>query len=151
MCCPNLTELSGTVSRGVGAIAYCVRMTEHESPFDYLPYERLDVYQTATHLLAESHRLIRQIPAGYGEISDQLKRAALSCMLNIAEGCGKYTQVDQRRFFGIARGSAMECGAVFDAMRILRLATPTDLARCRRLAIRIVQMLSKMQGVAKRG
>ena len=46
--------------------------------------------------------------------NDQLRRAAFSIMLNIAEGSGRYTDRDKRYFYVIARGSTFECVAVFD-------------------------------------
>jgi len=48
---------------------------------------------------------------------DQLRRAAFSIMLNIAEGTGRFTKPDKRNFYVIARGSAFECLAVFDYLR----------------------------------
>ena len=75
---------------------------------------------------------------------DQLKRASLSIVLNIAEASGKTTRADNARFFSIARGSAMECGAVLDACRVLGLANPRQVEDGKDLVVRIVSMLSKM-------
>lgn len=41
-------------------------------------------------------------------LRDQLRRAAISIMLNIAEGFGHYTDKEFRRFLGHAHGSAAE-------------------------------------------
>jgi four helix bundle protein len=45
-------------------------------------------------------------------LRDQLLRAASSVALNLAEGRGKQTIADQKRFFSIALGSVRECEAV---------------------------------------
>lgn len=47
-------------------------------------------------------------------LKGQLLRAAASVALNIAEGSGKPTPKDQRRFYGIALGSLRECQAALD-------------------------------------
>jgi four helix bundle protein len=84
------------------------------------------------------------IPKGNSTLLDQLKRASLSIILNIAEACGKTSPKDNSRFFSIARGSAMECGAILDACRVLKLSDNVTLDDGKILIVRIVSMLSKM-------
>ena len=45
-------------------------------------------------------------------LQDQINRASSSICLNIAEGYGKKTYVDQRKFFHIAMGSLRETQSV---------------------------------------
>src|SRR5688500_8335071 len=45
---------------------------------------------------------------------DQFFRASSSIVLNVAEGAGKRTSADQRKFYGIALGSLRECQAILD-------------------------------------
>lgn len=59
--------------------------------------------------------------------ADQLVRATLSIVSNIAEACGRGTVPDFRRFLIHARGSAQEALAQF------RLIEPTSLAERSRL------------------
>jgi len=66
-------------------------------------FEKLTLYQKATsynkkvnHFLSTS-KLDRTT-------NDQLRRASLSIMLNIAEGKGRFTKPDRRNFYIIARG-----------------------------------------------
>ena len=78
------------------------------------------------------------------EMASQLRRAALSINLNIAEGTGRFER-DQRKFLVTARGSALECAAVLDAMTALRLEHPS-VVESDGLLVRIVSMLTKMIG-----
>jgi four helix bundle protein len=109
-----------------------------------LSYQRLDVYQCAVRLLADCSRLSETAPKGYGPLADQLRRAAVSVPLNIAEGAGRPTSADAARFYGIARGSAMECGAILDALGAVGCKDEDALRSALALVVRIVEMLTKM-------
>ncbi len=52
---------------------------------------------------------------------------------------------DERRFLIIARGTALECAAVLDAMQVVWLADPR-IPDGHTLLVRIVSMLTKMIG-----
>jgi four helix bundle protein len=109
-----------------------------------LGYQRLDVYQCAVRLLVYCARLSHETPKGYASLSDQLRRAALSVPLNIAEGSGRPTTTDGARFYGIARGSAMECGAILDALGAIGCRDEATRETALGLVVRIVEMLTKM-------
>jgi four helix bundle protein len=107
-------------------------------------FERLDVYRTSVEFLALAWQLGEALPRGQSALGDQLRRAALSVPLNIAEGTGRVGDADVSRHRAIARGSAMECAAILDVLRVLSLAPPDLLIQGRALLLRIVSMLSKL-------
>jgi|APSaa5957512622_1039677.scaffolds.fasta_scaffold103617_2 four helix bundle protein len=47
-------------------------------------------------------------------LKDQFDRASSSICLNLAEGSGKRTPKDQRRFYDISLGSLRECQAILE-------------------------------------
>lgn len=70
-------------------------------------FENLEVYQKAVSFVVNIRPCLSQIPDK--EIKDQLRRAALSIPLNIAEGQGRNTDKEKVQFYKIARGSLFEC------------------------------------------
>ena len=106
-------------------------------------FQGLDVYRCAVTFLGHAARLGSRVPRGYASLGDQLRRAALSISLNIAEGSGK-PEGDARRFYGIARGSALECAAIVDAFEALEFVPVHELTSHRELLERIVSMLTRM-------
>ena len=107
-------------------------------------FEKLDVYQRAAEFLALTATILESLPRGNAVIADQLKRAALSIVLNIAEAQGRSSSVDAARCYSIARGSAMECAAIVSAAKILKIVNEEQMSKANELLLRIVQMLSKM-------
>jgi four helix bundle protein len=104
-------------------------------------FQRLDAYQAATSFLAEAAKLAVKVPRGQGDLADQLRRAALSVPLNIAEGSGKFSR-EAIRFYTIARGSALECVAILDALASLGMIEDSELAPGRAFLDRVVATLT---------
>ena len=107
----------------------------------FLDAERLDVYRVALELHVAAAALAL---GGDPVLRDQLRRASLSVPLNIAEGAGQRSSAQKRRFYGVARGSAMECAAIFDVLCLRRLAPPSECRHARSLVVRVVAMLTKL-------
>lgn len=112
--------------------------------FAMLSFQKLDVYQRAVEFLVLAVDVSRDIPRGNAAILDQLRRAATSIPLNIAEAAGRIGCADAARTYAIARGSAMECAAVLDALLVLQLIDETTHHRGCDLLARIVAMLTKL-------
>ena len=109
-----------------------------------LEHERLDVYRVALDL---DSRIRSALPRrGERILRDQIERASLGIVLNIAEGAGRRSAPDKRRFYEMARGSATEVAAALDVVRARDSLTPEHHANLRALIIRIVQMLTKLSG-----
>lgn len=77
-------------------------------------FEKLEVYQRAVDWGEKIETLCESISKGNRHLTDQLRRAALSISLNIAEGSGRWHKGDKRQFYLIARGSAYECVPILD-------------------------------------
>jgi four helix bundle protein len=75
-------------------------------------YEQLDVYKKAYLVNHKIYQLIKTSNDIPPYTKNQLGRASLSIMLNIAEGSAKFSCKDRRNFFIIARGSAFECSSL---------------------------------------
>ncbi len=71
--------------------------------------ENLQVYQKAVDFADHVLAATEQFPRGYRFLADQLNRASVSIAANLAEGNGRFTKPDRKHFFGIARGSILEC------------------------------------------
>ena len=106
-----------------------------------LDAEKLVVYHVALELHVACAALV---PGELRILKDQLERASLSVVLNLAEGACRHSRRDKRRHYAIARGSAMETAAAIDVLRLRRLAAEAGCASARSLALRVVQMLSKL-------
>ena len=77
-------------------------------------YHKLSVYQDARELNKHLGSFIRNTKEIEYYLKSQLGRAGLSVALNIAEGSGRMTDPDQRRFYVIARSSLTEVNAILD-------------------------------------
>ena len=107
-----------------------------------LDAEKLDAYRVALEFQAVAVRLVPK--RGCAELRDQLDRASISIVLNIAEGCGRRSPADKGRFYSMARGSATECAAILDLLGVRGLVDDRVRRRARSLLVRVVQMLTRL-------
>ena len=68
----------------------------------------------------------------------------MSVPLNIGEATGKTNGAERSHCYRIARGEAMECGAILDVVRLMRVIPDAELDRGKLLLVRVVGMLSKL-------
>ncbi|PJA47425.1 four helix bundle protein [Candidatus Uhrbacteria bacterium CG_4_9_14_3_um_filter_36_7] len=85
-------------------------------------FEKFPVYQESELFYLEVLKIFQENKISK-DIKDQLKRASMSIVLNIAEGAGKYSKNDKKNFYIISRGSVNECVAL---LRILKLEKIID-------------------------
>ncbi len=106
-----------------------------------LPHEKLDVFRVAIELVEFVSSLGNL--RGTASALDQLRRASTSVAVNIGEACGKQG-ADRRRFFGIARGSALESAAALRVLLALGLLKPERYNEARTLCERLYAMLTRL-------
>ena len=111
-----------------------------------LGHEKLDVYRLSIGYVAWVYKKANDLGGVHRHARDQWLRASQSIPLNIAEGNGKSTVADRRRYFEIARGSAFECAAIQDVL-VVGEALDKKESRERKIELdRIAAMLSRLGG-----
>ena len=106
-------------------------------------HEQLDVYRAAIEYVGWAYRYCESLK-GHRNAKDHLLRASQAIPLNIAEGNGKSSTADRRRYFEIARDSATECAAIQDVLEICGALPAEQNAEMKVLLDRIVAMLTKL-------
>jgi four helix bundle protein len=107
-------------------------------------HEKLDVYKLSLEFVAFAFKLCQKLSGAHRHARDQLLRASQSIPQNIAEGNGKRTVNDRRKYFDNARGSALECASILDILLICSAITDEDEICGKQYLFRIVSMLVKM-------
>ena len=79
-------------------------------------YQKLEVYKKAFQLNLSVYNLLKENSKIPAYARNQLGRASLSIVLNIAEGSAKFTNKDRRSFYVIARGSIFESAAMVNIL-----------------------------------
>ena len=112
-------------------------------------FEQLDVFSAAVEMVICVDEIAESLPTGRGYMRDQLRRAANSVVLNIAEGAGEYSPGDKARFYRMAKRSATEAAAQIIVAAQLGLASTAAVPRARELLHRVVSMLVRMAARAE--
>jgi four helix bundle protein len=96
-------------------------------------FEDLECYQLALKVFHEAYHVASLLPPDEKfNLASQLRRAAASIILNIAEGYGRYHYLDCLRFYYMARGSLTETLSGFIACDEVKY-TVNELLRQREL------------------
>ncbi|MGZ3846274.1 MAG: four helix bundle protein, partial [Flavisolibacter sp.] len=85
-----------------------------------LNHQKLDVYQASRSFVLECYKLSKTLPPEekFGMVP-QIRRAALSVHLNVAEGCSRISRAERKRYYEIAGGSVIEIDAASDIANAL--------------------------------
>ena len=110
-------------------------------------HRNLNAYQRALDFLVVADTIVDDFPRGRAYIAKQLKRAAFSIVLNIAEGHGEFSRAEKARFYRIARRSASECTACLDVCRKLELSDPDAIHSGEKYLLAVLKLLT---GLIKR-
>src|ERR1700749_2376330 len=80
-----------------------------------LSHTKLDIFKVSKSFVLNCYKETKIFPSEekFG-IVQQIRRAALSAHLNIAEGCSRKSAIERKRFYEIARGSLIEIDSAFD-------------------------------------
>ena len=84
-------------------------------------FENLEVYKKAKAFNTEINSSILRNDNLDSVVKNQLRRASLSIVLNIAEGSSRFSKPDRKNYSVIARGSVFECAAIFDILKDTQL------------------------------
>jgi four helix bundle protein len=114
-----------------------------------LSFQRLDVYQRAIEFLALAIEIVEALPRGHAQRGEQLINSAESTVRNIAEGAGRWSQLDSAKHYQIARGEAMESASSLDVFQVRKLVAPEHYQRGIQLLEGVVGMLTKMIAPSK--
>ena len=88
------------------------------------------VYKDAKELFSIILKLVKKLPREFRfELGSQLIRAGLSVILNIAEGSGKSTDKELRRYLDISLGSLNEVLSACDVMKDNNFITKEEFKR----------------------
>lgn len=87
---------------------------ENNAKFDFKRYrfEDLEVWKIGMEIIHEVYRITRKFPQEeLFALSNQLKRASVSIVLNIAEGSGQSTSKSFSLYLNYSKSSVLECVA----------------------------------------
>lgn len=112
-------------------------------------HERLDIYMRSLDAVAELVLITRRLPEPWGDLREQLRRAATSIPLNIAEGAAEFSPADKARFYRYARRSSAECMAILDVISRV-VGASGELRGTKRRLDEINAMLTKLIRVHSR-
>ena len=108
-----------------------------------LNHQKLDTYGFSQAFVLECYRLTKQLPDSekFG-MTSQIRRAALSVHLNIAEGASRKSEIERKRFYEISRSYLVEIDAAFDIASGLDYLRDYDTTKLGEVMVRCFKILT---------
>ena len=111
--------------------------------FLQLNHQKLDVYTFSKQFVLECYKLTKIFPSEEKfSMCSQIRRAALSVHLNIAEGASRKSDIERKRYFEISRGSVVEIDAALDIAYELKYLENYDTQNLSTLIITCFKLLT---------
>jgi four helix bundle protein len=112
-----------------------------------LGHTKKPVYSSARQVVTEVYRATRDFPSDERyALVQQLRRAAVSVHLNVAEGCSRKSEQERKRFFEISRGSLIEIDAGLDVASDLEYVQKEKLESLGKAIVETFKQLSGLIG-----
>jgi four helix bundle protein len=113
--------------------------------FIQLKHKSLETYKAVRELTKGVYRISMKLPAEEKfNMVQQIRRAALSVKLNLAEGSTRKSDIERKRYLEIARGSVVEIDAALETAVDLNYYSVEELEGTGELLNKCFAMLSKM-------
>ena len=95
--------------------------------FLQLNHQNLEAYKMARLLIKECYSITARLPPEERfSLVPQIRRAAISVKLNIAEGSSRKSLIERKRFYEISRGSVVEIDSAFETIIDLKYLKEED-------------------------
>ena len=113
--------------------------------FIQLKHKSLNIYLAVKELVKEVYKISLLLPSEEKfNMVQQIRRAALSVKLNLAEGCTRKSIAERKRYLVVSRGSVVEIEAVLEVAVDLNYLNKESLETIGELLNKCFAMLSKM-------
>ena len=110
-----------------------------------LKHKSLHVYQVVREMVKEVYKISGTLPQEEKfNMVPQMRRAALSVKLNLAEGSTRRSETERKRYLEISRGSIVEIDAVLETAVDLGYILREDLEAASELLNKCFALLSNM-------
>lgn len=108
-------------------------------------FEKLKVYEASLEFIKRIFKITKDLLRDYQfSVADQLRRAALSIVNNIAEGSGKLSKKEKSQFYRTSLNSARECIPMLTILSKEELILEVDYNNLRERCIYVCNMLGKL-------
>ncbi len=110
-----------------------------------LKHKKLDAYIIVRELVKEVYLVSLKLPSDEKfNMVQQVRRAALSVKLNLAEGSSRKSEIERKRYYEISRGSVVEIDAAIETAIDLHYLEHVDLDNLSILLNKSFAIISKM-------